>query len=90
MTTLKYPYNKLNPVFTCSYVAIYRDINTDKNERVTRYVNIRAFDRAEAKRICKLLTGALVKTIKVESMDGYSTAAENDKPDIKKWLYKGV
>lgn len=90
MTTLKHPYNKLNPVFICSYVAVCRDIYTDKNESVTRYVNIRAFDRAEAKRICKILTGALVKTINVESICGYSISAENDKPDIIKWLYKGV
>lgn len=89
MTALKYPYNKLNPVFTCSYVAVYRDIYTDKNESVTRYVNIRAFDRAEAKRICKILTGAPIKSITIESKGGYSDTAVNDNPEVRTRMNRG-
>lgn len=89
MTTLKYPYNKLNPVFTCSYVEVYRDIYTDKNESITQYVNIRAFDRAEAKRICKILTGAPIKSITIESKGGYDYTAVNDSAEVRTRMNMG-
>ena len=89
MTTLKYPYNKLNPVFTCSYVAVYRDICTGKIESATRYMDIRAFDRAEAKRICKLLSGAPIKSISIESKGGYDYTAVNDNPELRARMNRG-
>lgn len=40
--------------------------------------HIRATTATEARRICKHMTGALIKNMKVETIRGYSYRADND------------
>lgn len=87
MTNLKYPYRSKNPVFLCAYPETYYDSRTDRIEHGYAYINIRAYDRDEAKRICKLLTGAQIKSIVIECKQGWGYKAENDKDDIRARLY---